>query len=670
MTATDPNLHPVFVYELRPRSVPPEIPTSAEPDPHAETPFAASFDARRAAFLDCVRRTPPPAHLCAVFHEVARLAAGGPANTPLFEAALDYVDARLDCADFVLHGILRLLLHFGDDPRLPPALVARADASVLGFKYWPDEPGSDSLCTWTENHQILFASAALLAGQRHPDARFANSGATGRELAATARGRVLRWLDLRFRSGFSEWLSHVYYDEDVLAVLALVDFAADSEIATRAAMVADLLFLDIALQTFRGVFASSHGRSYDRAKIDAREEGTTDLAKLAFGVGAFARIENQSAVALALSRYRVPAAIEAIVGDVRDAATIRQRMGLRLDQLAQWQLDPRDPEDMMVLLSLEAYAHPRTIDGFVALLERFGWWPNAFFAPFASQRKLLESLHRTRLLPILARVFEWDMSRNVRDEVDLVTHRTPDYQLSSATDWNPGRGGDQHHVWQATLAPDAVCFTTHPGPRKARSPGWWTGSATLPRVAQVENLLIAIYRIPRGPALYVQNRNLFTHAWLARDRFDELCERAGWFFARRGDGYLALRSQQPATWVDANELQAPGRENVWICELGRRARDGSFEDFVARIAAAKLAFGRASVRYESPSQRRVEFGWRGPFLREGTEVKLRGFARYDAPWAQAPFPSDTVTVRAGGATLDLDWPAVRRNLGDVTPRGT
>jgi len=658
---TDPNQHPVFVYELRPRSIPPELPTSADPDPHAETPFAATFEARRVAFLDCVRRTPPPAHLCAVFHEVARLAAGGPAHVPLFEAALDYVDARLDCADFVLHGVLRLLFHFGDDPRLPRALVERAHASVRGFKYWPDEPGTDSLCSWTENHEILFASAALLAGQLHPDAVFSNSGAKGREVAAAGRRRVARWLELRFRSGFSEWLSHVYYDEDLVALLALVDFAGELEVATRAAMVADLLLLDMALHHYRGVFASSHGRSYERCKIAAREEGTTDLAKLAFGVGSFARVENQSAVALALSpRYRVPAAIAAIAGERRDAVTIRQRMGIRLDEASRWDLDPRDPEDMMVLLSLEAYAHPRTIEGFVALLDRFGWWSNAFFAPFARQRTLLTLLHRTRLLPILAQVFRWDMSRNVRDEVDLLSYRTPDYQLSSAPDWNPGRGGDQHHIWQATLGPDAVCFTTHPGPRSARSPGWWTGSATLPRVAQIENVLVAIYRIPRRPALYVQNRNLFTHAWLPRDRFDEVIERNGWFFARLGAGYLALRSQQPARWIEPNEVRAPGRHNIWICELGRRATEGSFEQFVARVAAAPLRFGHASLRYESPSQGPIEFAWRGPLRRDGRVVALRGFPRYEAPWVEAPFPSDAVEVHAGGERLALDWPSHRR----------
>ena len=101
---------------------------------------------------------------------------------------------------------------------------------MLGFKYWPDEPGIDSMCTWTENHHILFASAAYLAGQLFPDAIFTNSGHAGAEKMAQNRPRISRSLDLRFRTGFSEWLSHVYYDEDLTALLSLVDFCADAEI--------------------------------------------------------------------------------------------------------------------------------------------------------------------------------------------------------------------------------------------------------------------------------------------------------------------------------------------------------------------------------------------------------------------------------------------------------
>ena len=48
-------------------------------------------------------------------------------------------------------------------------------------------------------------------------------------------------------------------------------------------------------------------------------------------------------------------------------------------------------------------------------------------------------------------------------EVNTYTYRTPDYMLSTAQDYRKSFGGDQHHIWQATLDDEAVCFTTHPG---------------------------------------------------------------------------------------------------------------------------------------------------------------------------------------------------------------
>jgi len=665
----DPLGHPRVDYVLAPGGPPPPgVPRERPEDPHAETPFVASYPERRAAFLAHVRASAPPAHLAAVFHELARLAAGGPAHVPLFEAALDYVEARRDCADFVLHGLLRLRLQFDGDARVPDALHARIDRALLAFPYRPDERAhgrADALCTWTENHQILFASAALVAGEQRPDAVFLASGRRGREQAAVARRRVERWLAMRFRTGFSEWLSHVYYDEDLVALLALADFAADPALRERAAIVADLVLVDLALHSYRGVFASTHGRSYEGAKKRAAEEGTTDTAKLVLGTGRFARGENMSAACLALSpRYRPPALVAAIAADAgRAEAAIRQRMGIRLDELARWGLDPARDEDAMELLSLEAYADPRTITAFVRLLDRFDWWRNAFFAPFAAARGALRALARLRLLPLVARAFEWDLARNARPEVDLVTFRTPDYQLSSALDWRPGMGGDQQHAWQATLAPDAVCFTTHPGPRDARSPGWWTGSATLPRVGQVANVAIVLYRIHRRPALHVPNRELRTHAWLPRDRFDEVVERRGWVFARRGDGYLALRSRAPARWNAAagagedrgRELVAEGRDHAWLCELGRRAADGPFPRFAERVAAAPLEMGADRVRYRSPSRGWIELGWRGPLRHDGAVVPMRGSPRYETPWGAADFPLETLALACGGETLRLDW---------------
>ncbi len=303
-------------------SPPPGYPTGPTADAYTAEPDAGSFEARRVAFLAHCATNPAPENTKVVFYELARLAADGATGSGVHEgaifAALDFVDARRDCVDFTLHGVLRLLYQFGDHPGLSTGLLERCRQTVLGFKYWPDEPGADSMCTWTENHHILFAGAAYLAGQMFPDAVFVNSGHTGSQKMVVNRPRILRWLDLRFRTGFSEWLSHVYYDEDLTALLALADFCRDPEISARATMVIDLLLLDIALNSYRGVFGSSHGRAYENTKKWASNEGTTDTAKLLFGMGQYSGFDNMSAVAFALSpSYRLPPAIAAIAAGAR-----------------------------------------------------------------------------------------------------------------------------------------------------------------------------------------------------------------------------------------------------------------------------------------------------------------------------------------------------------------
>ena len=629
----------------------------------------ADFAGRRRAFLEMCLRSPAPPNLKAPYYELARLAMGGAAHEGILDAALDYIDARQDCADFIIHAILRLLYQLPDAP-LSPALWARCRATVLGFKYWPDEPGEDSLCTWTENHQILYASAAYLAGQLYPHETFRNSGRSGLELMAAARPRIARWLDLRFRTGFSEWLSHVYYDEDLAALLSLVDFCGDEELARRAAMVTDLVLFDMALNSLRGVFGSSHGRSYEESKKHAACEATTDTSALLFGQGSPTRADNMSAVCFALSpRYRMPQVLYDIANDqARPVLVNRQRMGIRVEEASRWGLGFKDPEDGMVWLSLEAYTHPRTINLMVRMMDAYRWWGNWYFAPLRRQRRLIRIAGRLGLLPLVARAFARDITRNLRSEVNLYTYRTPDYMLSTAQDYRAGYGGDQQHIWQATLAADAVCFTTHPARREGPTPNYWAGSGTLPRAAQVENVALAVYNIDTAPGLYLTNRLLFTHAWLPQAAFDEVVERDGWVLARKGEGYLALRSQRPYRWSEERwrglpcEVVAEGKENIWVCELGRRACDGDFAAFCQRIVAAPLSFGRLRVRYRSPSQGLLEFGWRGPLRREGVPLSLHGYPRYDNPYAQAGFDPAEITIALGQRRLRLVWADARREI--------
>jgi len=647
---------------LLPSLLLPTFAASYDAAEYAPVPVEEGYAERRAQYLAYHAATTGGG----AFSALARMELGVRPTASDFDGDLAQMDERRDCADFRLHPILRLLYTHADTGMASDELLARARASVLGFKYWPDEPGKDHMCTWSENHHILFSAGGYLAGQLYPTETFANSGETGAEKMARFRPRVVRWLDLRYQTGFSEWLSNVYYDEDVSGLVSLVDFAEDEKIVAKATMVLDLLLLDVAVNQFRGTFGSTHGRSYLGSKRDGGSEATRSLTRLVFGMNSFAT-GNQAGVSLALSRrYRAPAVLEAIAQDVdRAEMAHRGRAGIRIEEAARWGLDYDRLEDGMTFLSLEAYSHPLTIELMTRMLDEYDWWDNRFFEGFKSQRGMLTFARRVGLLPTLARVFERDVTRNMRTEVNYYTYRTPDYMLSAAQDYRKGYGGDQQHIWQATLGRDAVCFTTHPARIHDETPNYWAGSGSLPRVGQVKNVAIVLYDISTRPGLYITHRMKFTHAWFPRDKFDEVVSRGKWTFARKGDGYLALWSRNGTRWADEGEwkdieLIADGKRNIWICELGRRATDGEFADFMGRIEAAPLETRRLNVVYESPSQGRLAFAWDGPLTQDGAPVAMGDYPRYDNPYARIPFPAEKSEVAYAGETLRHAYDALER----------
>ncbi|MBI5353951.1 MAG: hypothetical protein HZB50_15015 [Chloroflexi bacterium] len=716
-------------YQIKASTPTPDsYPSGPMPDSFSEEPFLPDYESRRRAFFEHILKNPTPANTKAAWHELARLAAGGVPHEGIFHAALDFIDVRKDCSDFVLHGIVRLLYQFGDRgqqtidrPRstVSGQVLSRARATVLNFKYFPNEPGIDSLCTWTENHYILFTSAAYLAGQMYPDEVFTNSGETGKQKVELNRKRILRWLDLRFHTGFSEWLSHVYYDEDLTALLALYDFAEDEEIRHKAEMILDLLVFDMALNSFKGVFGSTHGRAYENTKKWASNEGTTDTSKLLFGTGVFSGFDNMSAIAFALSNYRVPEVIETIANDSHLKGDChlenRQRMGIKLNEMEKWGLHPDNFEDGMLYLTLEAYLHPRTIANTIKMFDTCNWWENSFLNDFKPYRVFLKAFGALGGLPLLARFLERDVCRNTREEVNIYTYKTSDYMLSTAQDYRKGFGGDQQHIWQATLGADAVCFTTHPAKIEGVTPNYWAGNGILPKAAQYKNVAIIIYNIEKIPALYVPIRHFFTHAWLPKDKFDEVIEKKNWIFARKGDGYLALRSRNPYFWTNDdmslrasdyqrakqspvkqesandgrllrrqelasrtpapsaslreceadvaggarddidNEVIANGAQNIWICQMGCKAEDGEFAEFVEKVSAAGITFRGMNVEYQSPGIGSVRFGWDQALSVDNVQIQLNDYRRYENPYSQTEFNADEIKVTAGEHALTLNW---------------
>lgn len=216
---------------------------------------------------------------------LARLALGLELDTgdhAALEDTLDAIDTRRDCSDFV---IVPLLWIYADHcAALPPPLRARIEAAILGYRYWMDEPGNDTMWFWSENHVLCFHVAELIAGGLFAENVFANSGMSGRGHAALAEKRLARWFDAVEDHGLAEWNSAAYYPIDFIGLLALQRFAGEG-LRARAETILDRLFSMIALHTINGVSAGSMGRAYDKELRAGPLSELAPFATIAFGTG-------------------------------------------------------------------------------------------------------------------------------------------------------------------------------------------------------------------------------------------------------------------------------------------------------------------------------------------------------------------------------------------------
>ena len=93
---------------------------------------------------------------------------------------------------------------------------------------------------------------------------------------------ALSWLAKRASGGFREWDSNTYFEEDVLALVHLADLAEDEELSELAAVVLDKLLFIMAVNSFHGVFGSTHGRTYTPYIRGGRLEPTSGISRLSF----------------------------------------------------------------------------------------------------------------------------------------------------------------------------------------------------------------------------------------------------------------------------------------------------------------------------------------------------------------------------------------------------
>jgi hypothetical protein len=593
------------------------------------------------------------------FADIEKLAHGEQADESQIVEILQFIETRYDCADFRMVCILRTLYAYAG--MVSEATLGTMKKTVLMFKYSMDEPGEDSMCYWSENHQLLFASCEYLAGQLYPKEVFSNSGMTGKAHIEKAKRVLLTWLKRRFQFGFSEFHSNTYYEEDIAPLSLLIDFAGEEDIQIQAAMTLDLLLLDMALHNFQGYFCAASGRCYEAQKKDTQKQDILDIMKRAFGFFPERTYDytRLSAEFVLNKSYCVPKVIQNIAHD-KSAMEIRDSMGLDLTEVREKFRGARAVEDMgRYLWAMEAFTNHESVN---MTMKMFRLW-RLRTNDFLKDMKVLDMpwLRRLGVLPALVRLLNPVTQGIAIQRANTYTYKTEHYMLSTAQRHHAGEFGDQQHIWQATLPGGVTVFTTHPGAAffedNARnfSPSYWVGNGLHPDAAQYKNVCLCLYRLDRRKGFMEKQRQMYTHAYFPKAKFDQskrVQDRL--YIARKDGGYIALFSLHPIEEKNDEELIQFGVETGWAAVMGGEEYQ-NLEDFEKRMQLYEL--GKVYVELALLDNADTEDYWALEY-RRGFDVKGQlqdtYYPRLDSPFGHVERDPKEYVIRFGESSLRLN----------------
>lgn len=619
----------------------------------------------------------------------------------------DYMNHRFDCADFRAQLLFKIYRDFSE--KLSERCASLIKNTFLNFKYFMDEPGDDSMCGWSENHQLLFAVAEYLAGQEWGNETFTNNGMSGEEHRKKAEIRINAWMEQRFAFGFSEYLSNNYLAEDLAPMANFIAYSEDREAAEKMKIIMDILWLDVALNSVNNRLVAVSSRMYGRNKSGNYYGNSIAAAMNIFwgaeSVSDILADENVSekekaAITETLTKkpnhillcftdivkkglYTLPNAIKDIAVS-KESFVSKMSCGLSPDDMVRENLVGQKPHQIMAQLGAETFTNPQVIDNTLEFLRKNKMLSNSFVSYF-------KYLDLTVLKPLNVKKFA--EKHNIMPHGiatgrgNVYTYRTAKYALSTAVKKDVDMCGAQDHEWSANIGECLALFTTHPAGngnnRFSSSPGYWIGNGRRPMSVQHENVNVTIYKIPRKIRLAETAVSKITHAYMPVEFYDEFELDGNTVFARKNGVFAAMISNGEMKFKPHDEKAlegllgkqkegfAPKKEfdlcreggeyHAYITELSDSDKE-TFEEFKARIKANKADFSGDSVSY-STSFGKICASYSGEFKVNGEDEPTE-FYRYDSKFCKAKRKSERIFIDSGKNTLELKLSETVRNASE------
>lgn len=630
------------------------------------------FDVIRAAARKKMPKKPTPSYPVYETEVLARLGRGEAISDneilEKLEPTFDFIAKRYDCSDFRMITLIRLYLQFGD--RLPRQALEKIKHTMLNFRYWMDQPGRDSMCFWSENHQILFAASEYLAGQTFPDEIFTNDGKTGREHMAIAAKRIEYWTDFRFNYGFSEWYSNVYYVEDLAPLSNLAEFAQDETIKLKAAMILDIFWFDVATHSHKGAFVSTGGRMYSGNKISS-DKGNSLRDPITFlwpeyPVGKPDTGGGMTSNFILNKTYKLPAAIRNVMLDESEQVILASN-GLSVCEMKGEGLIGQATRQIMMQFGKEAFTAPPLLANTVKYLSKNKMFNNSFLNPIGFVN--IGFFRYLGLLGPLSKLAKSPSDHSALNRANVYACRTKDYIMATAQQYGTGTCAYQQHIFSATLDRSLSLFTTWPAKLedKGLPPQFILGSFRLPHAFQHKNIAVMVYDLTVKKHIAEKKPLNYTHAFFPTEFMDEHLLDGRFAFCRKGETYAAvigasdlemgpMRDESIGNYglKQPYELKQYGKVQCWVFELSSLSGDGGFDKFVERVKANAFVFDetRKTAAYTSRGEE-VAVMYKEKVMVNGQEINTE-YKRFDSAYSVTERKADEIVIACGGAKLTLN----------------
>lgn len=580
-----------------------------------------------------------------------------PVNFEDFDTTFQYVDGRYDCSDFRLQSLIRILYKYED--QLDEATRIQIKDTLLNFKYWMDQPGEDSMCFWSENHQILFAVSEYLAGKKYPNELFINSGLTGAEHMVLAQSRIEAWMKQKWDYGFTEWYSNVYYVEDIAPMSNFIDFSGDETLSTKMSIIMDLLIYDMASQSYKGTFVTTSGRAYESGKKSGENASTRSVTEFLFGYDTDTELRQGMDLNFIYGdQYKTPEVLR-LIGKDESATVIKASSGLNVSELKDEGLIGQKDHQIMMQWGMEAFTNADVITNSVNYIRNNEMLSNEFLNAFKDiNYTVLLKLH---LLPTVSNIINPQTNGVAIQRANTYTYKSPYYSMATAQAYHPGDYGDQQSINIVTFSNEFSTFHNHPaveddkkGPN-GNSPLYWVGYGHLPHSVQEGDINLSIYILPDKKGMMEQALLNYTHAYMPKEKFDEVVLDGNYAFAKYGDSYLAYIGLSPMYYKEgtSDDLIQDGQSTYWVTELGNANEDGDFQTFMNQIKSNEITFNDRVLSYSS-GERSYVLEYKGDFKVDGAVIDT-DYDRFESPYSQTERKPSVIRFEFNGKDLELDF---------------